>query len=653
MFSDFVDGNGVPAWDALLEQGCIFQALTFNDQATATNVIGICGGGQILRWDWLTGSWPPSLVMYRQGNILTIHVTGTENLSQLYGDVIGVFAVPYTGLGCKVHTFFQQAWLSVRARIVPSLPTDWRDCEFRFFGHSLGAAVAYLGSLEWKRDNPTMRVQLLTTAMPKALTVGYNGFLPNTCNFVASPDDVVPIVPVNGMNAAVNFLTSVGFFSIPFDWVHYATGYFLRGGNANLERGTADDFNYTPSPAILGTTAIEHFFAEYLAKILLGWSRYRGVGQDLNLVSIASMLATSPAQQTLVNNIDATQYIDVPQQNILSFESVGPGPLTNENLLSVNSISGAVTRVSRTDAIFPVLSPSGGGMADSKMTVYMRDGAGSFSESFFRAGLSPDGVTAAMIMNFTDCLVPLLGTETFITKVRVSTVGSARLVKLWYLPALRQAVIGASPVPADYGWQGIASGGGHTTAKQSDAPGTSLLLRKQSGLRFSRWFLRGIPDDIVQAGGAYVPFPRFSTNLTTMAQQLATGWSWYGVLGAQPDPAPITNAVTQLDSTCLFTLGSPLFNGVPLNTRKVVRISGQRSPGNLNGNVTVQVVSATQARTVRPLSVNNFVLGTGLMRFTNVGFIPITGLTPERIVTKRAGRPTDQSPGRSKARPRG
>lgn len=652
MFSPFADAQGVPQWEALLEQACIFQALTFNDRQVAEDIIGICGGGQIRQWEWSTGSWPPSLVMYRQANVITIHVTGTENLAQLWGDVIGVYARPYANLGCKVHTFFEDAWFSVRDRITPNLPDDWRTCSFRFFGHSLGAAVAFLGSLAWKRDNPNMRVDLLAMAMPKSLTIGYNGFLPNTCNFVASPEDLVPLVPPNGMIAALNVLTPAAVFSIPQTWVHYATGWFLDYNNRPLTQGTADDFNRTPSPAILGTTAVVHYGENYLGNILQGWGRYVGSGQDVALQPIAIRLSQNPPLQTLANNIDAPSLVDIPQQNRLAFDSPGPGPLTEANLRSVNSLTGRVSGVTRTNAIFPVLTP-GDVMADSKMTIYMNDGNGSFSESFFRAGVAPGGVTPLSIMNFTDALVRVLGGQTTITKVRVSSVGVSRRTILYRLETLRAAVAGAVPAPFDLGWTGMASVGGHSTVKESDIAGTALLLEKRNDLRTANWFLRGIPDDIVQTGGVYRPFPNFVTQLRNLRNVVVTGWCWQGVSDTQPTAASITNAVTGLDGLCTFTLGANLFNGIPVNSTKVVRVSRQRSPGNINGNVTVVVKSDTTCITVRPLSVNNFVAGTGKMRFTNVTLVPITDLVAQRIVTRRAGRPTDQSVGRAKARARG
>lgn len=642
MFSDFTTPDGVPSWDALLEQGILFQALTFNDLVRRDEAISICGGGLVLHWDWGTGSWPPSISMIRQGNVITILVTGTENLSQLYGDIIGAYATPYATFGCKVHVFFQQAWGSVRDRLAGSLPVDWRSCEFRFFGHSLGAAVAFLGALEWKRNNPGIRVKLLTTAMPKALTIGYNDSLPDTCNFVASPFDIVPLVPMNGMNVAAFFLNPIVFWSIPWNWVHYATGWFMDGGVLPLRVGTADDFNYTPNPIIVATTTIEHFFSSYLGNILRGFQTYRNVGQDVALYPLARYFAGAPALQTLVNNIDASQYIDVPAQNLLSFESTGPGPLTDANLRSVESINSHVDSITRDDAIFSGLLP--GGNMGAKVTVFMHDGAGAFTESYFRTGLDPTSVTPAMLIALTDARVKLGGVEFGIDKIRVSTVGNSRQVALWYRAALFTAAGGV------HRWTGSAGLAGHASGIDADFAGTSLLCRKQSGLKFSRLFLRGIPDAIVLQGGKYWPtaVPGFEADLAAFGAVLASGWSWLGVSGTQPAPQAVTAAVTGTDSLCLITVAGPLFTGKAAGTKIVVRISGQRQPANLNGNFTVSVVSDTQCRTVSPLSINNFTVSNGRMRFTNVDYIPITSVKAERIVSKRPGRPTDQYRGRSR-----
>lgn len=648
MFSAFTETDGTPSWNALLEQACIFQALTFNLQNERDNILSVCGGGTVLAWQWGTGSWPPSMTVIRQGNVIFVQVTGTENLPQLYGDIIGVFADPFPPFGCKVHSFFLQAWQSVRGRLVPNLPSDWRSCEFRFFGHSLGAAVAFLGASEWKRDNPSMRVDFLASACPKSLTTGYNAALPTTANFVASPDDVVPLVPSNGMNAAVAFLAGLLVYSLPFTWVHYATPWILAGGNAPLQRSDADTFNRTPGPIILATTAVEHFFQEYLAKIALGWSRFVGTGQDAGLLPIVTRLQASPVTQTLVDNIGAWNAIDVAAQNRDSFNSAGPGPLTEGNLDQVVTISGRLNSVTRGDAIFTGLQPEGNAMG-CKLTYFMRDGAGDFTESWYLAGASaPDAVTAAQLCQYIDARMDISGGQTSLIKVRVSTVDTARQVRLWYPQALAAAAGGTHRFIGNAGTSGHSS-----TTLDSDFSATSLLCRKLAGLRFSRLFLRGIPDDIVQTGGRYAPYPYFVTKFNVWKAVVVGGYSWRGVLGTQPAPSLVTAAVTQADASCLITVADTLFTGKALGSKLVVRINGQKSPANLNGSITVSVVSPTQCRTVNALSVNNFSVSTGYMTIKNVNYIAITDIVPERIVAKKAGRPTDQSPGRSRRRVRG
>jgi Lipase (class 3) len=648
MFSSFTDAAGVPTWNALLEQTTLFQALTYNDTFRRDQILAICGGGTVLIWDWSTGTWPPSLLMIRQGNVLYIHVTGTENINQWYGDVIGAYATPYQSFGCKVHVFFQQAWASVKARIVANLPSDWQTCEFRFFGHSLGAAVAFLGSLDWQRSNPLMRVELLSLAMPKSLTVGYTDRLPRTCNFIASQADVVPLLPMNGIVLASIFLAPQWFLGIPWDWVHYATGWYLQNPSLPLLPGSTDDFNVTPNPFLIGTTVIHHFGSRYLAEILGAWQNSVGGGRNLALVPLAQFLSTSPETQTLVNNIDASQYVDIPAQNLLSFNSAGPGPLTEDNLRSVESVSGAVIGVTGDHPIFTGLS--GNDMA-SKVTIFFQDGLGSFTESYYRSGLDPGLVTPAMLIALTDARILLAGAQTLITKIRVSTVGDARKVLLWYPQTLSQAVGG------NHTFQGFANApiAGTVGPAESDFSGTALLCRKLSGLKFSRMFMRGIPDRIVVNGGQLdvTQSPNFGQNFVNFSLVLANGWSWRGVAGVQPTPQGLVSAVTGTDGLCLITVAGNLFPVVPPNSKLVVRISGQRSPGNLNGNFTVSVVSATQARTVRPLSVNNFVQANGMVRFTAVDYLPITRVVMERIVSKRPGRPSDLFHGRAKNVARG
>lgn len=648
MFSPFTSGDGSPSWDALLEQTCMFQALTFNNEPRRDQVLSICGGGTVLAWQWATGEWPPSMSLIRQGNVLYVCVTGTENLAQLYGDVIGAFAENYPTFGCKIHRFFRRAWGSVKARIVASLPLDWHDCEFRFFGHSLGAAVAFLGAVEWKQENPAMRVDFLGLAMPKSLTTGYSGPLPNTCNFAASPEDVVPLMPSNGMHAVVYFVNPAAWFSLPMNWVHYANGYIMQGGNAPLTRGTADDFNWTPNPITLATTAVEHFGATYLAKIIQGWSQFVATGRNVALLPVANQLVLEDVTQTQVNNIDAWNQLDVPAANLTLFGSAGPGPLTNDNLGQVESISGGVLRVTRGNSTYSRL-PSGSIGMGVKVTFFLRDSLGEFTESWYKGGASvPGDVTAAMLAAYLRDRMPIAGAQTTFVKVRVSTVGTARAVQVWYEADIRA---GSGIV---WSATGTAAKGAHSAALEADFVATSLLCRKVgAGLRNAPFFLRGIPDEICQTGGLYKPYPAFIRQFGDFRDTLTGGgWSWRGVSGG-PTTATVSNAVTQADSTCIITLAAAMFTGIAAGTKQVVRITGQVSPKNLNGQITVQVITDTTCRTIHALSVNNFVLGTGRMTRKGLDYVAINDLRAERIVSRKAGVPSDLSRGRSPAHAKG
>lgn len=175
---DFSFGDGSINPLALLEQACAVQAVTADNRAALETLLANSGGGTVLAFHYQSTTWPPSWSLSRQGNDLIISVAGTANILQWFGDVIGVFAIDYPGNGCKRHSFFAAAAISVLTQMQAFFPPDVGQCRLKIAGTSYGGAVAFLIALQWLSSFPGADVQQFGIASPKSLTTGYTGPLP-------------------------------------------------------------------------------------------------------------------------------------------------------------------------------------------------------------------------------------------------------------------------------------------------------------------------------------------------------------------------------------------------------------------------------------------------------------------------------------------
>lgn len=636
MFAPFSLPSGEVSPDALLEQSVMEGAIYWNRRDIALETISIAGGGQLLAWEFDDNTWPPSYVLWRQGNNLYVAVTGTHNLPQLYGDIVGAFAGAYPGFECQAHTFFLESWHNLRGRLALNLPADYRTCNMHFVGHSLGAAVAFLGACAWQNDLPDTWVEYLGLAQPKALTSGYNGRTPGFCYNIANVDDVVPLLPMNRGGLGLELTPLTWALGLPNDWTAYRNHYTMDF-QGTLTRQLATYFEALPGPRIIGTTPAAHPIAAYMQRINALWLRDVRIGQNLPLIGLSQTIQGLPAPQNGDVNINADATINIAAANQINFNSPGPGPLTPANLDRVNNLNGRLLGVERGNPIFTRPITFGGGSMPSKITFFYSVNKAGFSESFYDSVRGPEALTAAVLSPWVTARMGLCGNETRLDYVRLSTVGDARKVAILYPKDFGDAV----PVIGNYRRRAAGAA--------SDFGGTALLVRKYQGLAFSRIFVRGIPDEIVDGGGNYAPTAGFSVNFDAFnAATVAMAWSWRGVSGNVNPPAAITNITQNADVTCTYTLGTNLFQGVPILTHAVVRVNGQKNPKQVNGTQTVVVTGANTCISLRELPVVGFVAGGGKMTYSSLTYKPITKLSVERVVSKRPGAPFGLYRGRSK-----
>jgi len=280
-----------------------------------------------------------------------------------------------------------------------------------------------------------------------------------------------------------------------------------------------------------------------------------------------------------------------------------------------------------------------------KITFVLTDRINSFSESFYSNGESVADLNQNQIKNYINARMLISGVQTTMEYVRVSVVGQARRVRV-FLPA---------NFPPDTNGAGRAPNALNAgQATESDAAFTAILVRKNSATSFSRFYMRGIPDYLVVRGGQFVKDAVFAENFTNYADTIVNNaWGWYGVAGGGVVKAGITGMVQNNDGHVTFTMSENFFPEDFANKKYSVRVSGQAQPRNINGPLVVFATSRTVARSLRPIAINTFVAGNGVMSRSNLGLVQILSLVMERVVRRGAGRPFGLSAGRQRAQVRG
>ena len=70
-------------------------------------MIDAAGGGKILAWQFSQTSYPPSFFIWQDNsNNIGIVVIGTQNASQMTGNILSAASQPYPGSGCEVHGYW-------------------------------------------------------------------------------------------------------------------------------------------------------------------------------------------------------------------------------------------------------------------------------------------------------------------------------------------------------------------------------------------------------------------------------------------------------------------------------------------------------------------------------------------------------------------
>lgn len=266
-----------------------------------------------------------------------------------------------------------------------------------------------------------------------------------------------------------------------------------------------------------------------------------------------------------------------------------------------------------------------------KVTLIFESNGQGWTESYYlNTTLSgdADGVYVPFAQPLSNLRLALLGTGAYLTDVRISTYGTPNKVF----------------VEAD-GRQG-------TYAASAAIPNNALLVRclpLPLGPAKSL-FLRGIPQSII-VNQNYAPttawVSAYNAWAAFLAPPAAQPWGWMGV--ASKVKTPITGYTVTDGFQVLVTTQTTPFTVTNPPSKINVRFTGINGKSELNGTQVVIAQTTSSVLTVDQFGVIPWQRG-GFVTTQTIGFKAFGYITPERIMTRKAGRPLFEEAGRAKAR---
>jgi hypothetical protein len=272
-----------------------------------------------------------------------------------------------------------------------------------------------------------------------------------------------------------------------------------------------------------------------------------------------------------------------------------------------------------------------------KLTTFFNNNVSGYgwSESYY---LNSDLALPALMTNFRllqQVRRQILTQTSEITWLRISTVGVNP----------RQSLLSA-PVATPQGGGPLAGAIGSA----GDYVGVALLLRCQTAdfTRRKYIFSRGQPDSVVSSSGTYSPDRIFQQAMASYATAIiAFGLGWQGV--QTPTVQPVNSILSQANGTISFTYAANLFDAPSVGQVRQIRNKGITGAANLNGPLTVKILSQLACQTTRRIGINPWTGGGQTSYALKTGF-PIGFMQVERVVERKPGRPSYLSRGRQRNR---
>ncbi len=271
-----------------------------------------------------------------------------------------------------------------------------------------------------------------------------------------------------------------------------------------------------------------------------------------------------------------------------------------------------------------------------KHTWFFQQGAKGWTESLWREQVDGNlGSAFTIAFNAGLKRALLLGSSGQIKAIRVS---------------IERTDLGV-PVTGDSFLQYVGLAGTSTETSEDSDTSLQVIMRNAGATKHKFIFLRGIWDNIVAAGGNYLPSYGIWASLLNswIAFLLSNGYGWAGV-----DPltrTPVINYDQNLPSArVLVTAQAAAFVG-PFNVPIKVRFQGINVKSVLNGPQLVTPLTSTTCELVKPLAVVPFV-SNGFVQTYTAAVRTASTIDAQKIVQRKSGAPLLESRGRQPVRGR-
>jgi hypothetical protein len=288
-----------------------------------------------------------------------------------------------------------------------------------------------------------------------------------------------------------------------------------------------------------------------------------------------------------------------------------------------------------------------------KHTLFINNASYGFTESWYRNTGAPPVFTVelAIMVLLAQARAKLLGTQGNVLYGRIQYTGNTRIGQ-------------TIPLNAGAGFPGSATDPSDSTFAAALCHffgGTGSPLAAD-GRQMQR-YLRGVWDTLIVKGGTFDPASPWIPLFAAYAAALVTnGFGWVNKNKTNSPPvtnlAAVTPVVQNANGTVTFTAAAevggdpPAVNAVPRNVPVQVRVSGVQTARTANGTFLVMTNDGIHFTTTKPLAVLPNGYG-GKISYSVLQWEPVFSGTQFRVDSRKPGRPSFQSPGRQKVKPRG
>lgn len=517
-----------------------------------------------------------------------IVIEGTRSWPQWIGNVLGSLQEPVPGFPGSVHVYFALNAIAAYSAIRDQVASVASGRRIVGIGHSLGGAVVQLVSLRLATEfNRPLRC--VTFGSPRVGDPVYaSSWQPGELIRVVHEGDPVPHVPpVRWAGVSTNILQP---------W----PGPLRTYRQAGVEVGIYDTAETGPAVP------------------------------ELNIFQVASLLATTDVAGAHDSRTYAALLRDATAASSLSYggEALQAPEKLNAVLIELYSLQALWWGQQLSHGIggFPPNQPIFGGiMANWKVTFFYNAGRFGWTESYYQIR---DGVAA----------VKPLAEE--LAKERIGLMGTGVVS-----PGFR---ISDEATFRDYGifpFQ-LSSGAETSDSNEKVKPYSSLLCQLTSGQYRNRVFLRAIAAKNILGDDPLNLSPDFMQKIALFKARLVAG-NWKMKVQARFAPdlnGGVISGATQASPIVITTAAAHgMASGAKVFIRKV---KGNTAA---NGSWFIDVLTGTTF-SLRGSTGNGVYLGDGTWREMKPAYVQIEDIQAVREVSRKTGRPSDVSRGRSRRR---